>query len=117
MPYGEWEPSHREHSDEEIQRIVNDIRNHISDNNMDDAKTLYKNTKNDFLTNNQYLDLAYLNTQLGDRITPQGFRTTGGKRKSKKMRKWRTSYKKRIDCNRPKGFSQKQYCKYGIKNN
>jgi hypothetical protein len=22
-------------------------------------------------------------------------------------------YKKMIDCNRPKGFSQKQYCKYG----
>jgi hypothetical protein len=25
-------------------------------------------------------------------------------------------YKKSINCNRPKGFSQKQYCKYGRKN-
>jgi hypothetical protein len=33
--------------------------------------------------------------------------------KSKKGRKWSTTYKKSIDCNRPKGFSQKQYCKYG----
>ena len=28
-------------------------------------------------------------------------------------RKWSTKYKKSIHCNRPKGFSQKQYCKYG----
>jgi hypothetical protein len=33
--------------------------------------------------------------------------------KSKKGRKWSTTYKKSINCNRPKGFSQKQYCKYG----
>ena len=31
----------------------------------------------------------------------------------KVTRKWSTSYKKTIKCNRPKGFSQKQYCKYG----
>ena len=35
--------------------------------------------------------------------------------KSKKMRKWTIKYKKSIQCNRPKGFSQKQYCKYGRK--
>jgi len=41
-------------------------------------------------------------------------------RKSKKSRKsrkliggkWSTKYKKSINCNSPKGFSQKQYCKY-----
>ena len=34
--------------------------------------------------------------------------------KSKKIvRKWSAKYKKSINCNRPKGFSQKQYCKYG----
>ena len=33
-------------------------------------------------------------------------------RKNKKTRKWSKTYKKSIDCNRPKGFSQKQYCKY-----
>ena len=27
--------------------------------------------------------------------------------------KWSRKYKKRINCKRPKGFSQKQYCKYG----
>jgi hypothetical protein len=27
--------------------------------------------------------------------------------------KWTKKYKKSINCRRPKGFSQKQYCKYG----
>ena len=35
--------------------------------------------------------------------------------KSKTSRKWSMKYKKSINCNRPKGFSQKQYCKYGRK--
>ena len=29
--------------------------------------------------------------------------------------KWSRKYKKSINCNRPKGFSQRQYCKYGRK--
>ena len=44
----------------------------------------------------------------------------GGRRRKKKTRKkrktrrkWSRKYKKSIDCNNPKGFSQKQYCKYG----
>ena len=31
----------------------------------------------------------------------------------KKSRKWSIQYKKSINCNHPKGFSQKQHCKYG----
>ena len=30
-------------------------------------------------------------------------------------RKWSRKYKQSINCSRPKGFSQKQYCKYGRK--
>jgi hypothetical protein len=30
-------------------------------------------------------------------------------------RKWSLKYKKSVNCRRPKGFSQKQYCKYGRK--
>ena len=33
--------------------------------------------------------------------------------KKQKGGKWSIKYKKSINCNRPKGFSQKQYCKYG----
>jgi hypothetical protein len=29
--------------------------------------------------------------------------------------KWSLKYKKSINCRRPKGFSQKQHCKYGRK--
>ena len=33
-----------------------------------------------------------------------------------KPRKWSRKYKKSINCKKPKGFSQRQYCKYGRKN-
>jgi hypothetical protein len=36
-------------------------------------------------------------------------------RKTKKTRKWSQKYKDNINCKRPKGFSQKQHCKYGRK--
>ena len=32
-----------------------------------------------------------------------------------KTKKWSNKYKKNINCKKPKGFSQKQYCKYGRK--
>lgn len=40
------------------------------------------------------------------------------KRKTRKLigGKWSAKYKRSINCNRPKGFSQRQYCKYGRKN-
>jgi thiol-disulfide isomerase/thioredoxin len=41
------------------------------------------------------------------------------KRKTNKQKqnggKWSLKYKRSINCNRPKGFSQKQHCKYGRK--
>ena len=39
----------------------------------------------------------------------------GGKRCSVKGGKWSRKYKNSIDCNHPRGFSQKQHCKYGRK--
>ena len=33
----------------------------------------------------------------------------------KEVRKWSKKYKDSINCNHPKGFSQKQHCKYGKK--
>jgi hypothetical protein len=35
----------------------------------------------------------------------------GKKRKSNKKRKWSLKYKRSINCKKPKGFSQRQYCK------
>ena len=37
------------------------------------------------------------------------------KKGQKKTRKWSQKYKNSINCRRPKGFSQKQYCKYSRK--
>jgi hypothetical protein len=38
------------------------------------------------------------------------------KTKNKKSRKrWSLKYKKSINCKQPRGFSQRQYCKYGRK--
>lgn len=39
---------------------------------------------------------------------------TGGKTRTS-GKKWSRKYKKSINCRRPKGFSQRQYCKYGRK--
>lgn len=33
--------------------------------------------------------------------------------KTKKGRKWSAKYKKSINCQKPKGFSQKQHCYFG----
>ncbi len=39
------------------------------------------------------------------------------KRRTRRMKagKWSRKYKRSINCRRPKGFSQRQYCKYGRK--
>jgi thiol-disulfide isomerase/thioredoxin len=37
-------------------------------------------------------------------------------KKSRRGGKWSLKYKKSINCKHPKGFSQRQHCKYGRKN-
>ena len=47
----------------------------------------------------------------------QGKKQRKSKKKGKRGKNgggpWTAKYKKSINCNRPRGFSQKQYCKYG----
>jgi hypothetical protein len=51
-------------------------------------------------------------------ITPnkktKKYRISGSKTK-RRGGKWSAKYKRSINCRRPKGFSQRQYCKYGRK--
>ncbi len=60
-------------------------------------------------------------TDIEDQIAKQMYamNTFGRKRRSSKKRasfgKWSTKYKRSINCKKPKGFSQKQYCKYSRK--
>ncbi len=42
-----------------------------------------------------------------------GGRKRSLRRKTKGGGKWSAKYKKSIDCSAPRGFSQRQYCKYG----
>jgi hypothetical protein len=43
-------------------------------------------------------------------------RKNKNKNKNKKSKKrWSLKYKRSIDCKRPRGFSQRQYCNYGRK--
>jgi hypothetical protein len=61
--------------------------------------------------------ISYFKT--GPDLNP--YKPKGGKTKrrrvkpNKKKHKWSQKYKKSINCRNPKGFSQKQYCKYGRK--
>jgi hypothetical protein len=43
---------------------------------------------------------------------PRTFSMTEG---VKRRHKWSLKYKRSINCKRPRGFSQKQHCKYGRK--
>lgn len=52
--------------------------------------------------------LPFMRSIRSNRILP----TTGGKRKKRRSRRWSKKYKKGINCKNPRGFSQKQYCKY-----
>jgi len=45
------------------------------------------------------------------------FNMNGGGQKTQKRKKWSLKYKRTINCRRPRGFSQKQYCKWGRKSN
>jgi thiol-disulfide isomerase/thioredoxin len=53
---------------------------------------------------------------LKKKLTHRRKRQRGGKTKKINGGKWSAKYKRSINCNRPKGFSQRQHCKYGRKN-
>ena len=78
------------------------------------------------LLKHQNLTLELTNTtdEFGNHSTPIPipirYRKGGKIKKTKKIKKikktkWSQKYKKSINCKRPKGFSQKQYCKYSRK--
>lgn len=49
--------------------------------------------------------------QMGSPKKKAGKRKSLKKKRKTKKRKWSFKYKRRINCKKPKGFSQKQYCK------
>ena len=66
-------------------------------------------------TNNELQAQFAKQQSLGARDNPPTFPVKQGGKSKKKRRKWSLKYKKSINCRRPKGFSQRQHCKYGRK--
>ena len=64
-----------------------------------------------------FIDATKTSNQAGADSVYDNKAKTGGKTRSrsKKRRHWSAKYKKSINCKRPKGFSQRQHCKYGRK--
>jgi len=58
---------------------------------------------------------SHVYRRLTKRLKPLSETRTKRRHSSKKGGKWSRKYKKSINCRRPKGFSQRQYCKYGRK--
>jgi len=51
----------------------------------------------------------------GSSFFPYGFGGGASNKTGTRRHKWSLKYKRSIDCNHPKGFSQKQHCKYSRK--
>ena len=83
----------------------------VYDNTGEKGRAHFEVFKNGKLTEKNGIESDEKTTFLGGR------KRTSRKRTSRKRtsRKWSIKYKKSINCSRPKGFSQKQYCKYGRK--
>jgi hypothetical protein len=68
------------------------------------------------LDNSKYSDHETDSDSGGGKKNHTNKKYTMKMRKNKKSKKrWSLKYKKSINCNRPRGFSQRQYCKYGRK--
>jgi len=80
-----------------------------------------KKQKRNASNDNRYKVRKY-NANTRKRVKGRFASKEGGKRKSlnkkrkTKKRKWSLKYKRSINCKKPKGFSQKQYCKRKNKN-
>jgi hypothetical protein len=63
--------------------------------------------------------IEWIHSKIGEKYTTKSkIHTKLNRQNTKKKQKggkWSRKYKRSINCNRPKGFSQKQYCKYGRK--
>jgi hypothetical protein len=59
--------------------------------------------------------IEWIESKTGDMKGGKNKKSKTRKNKTKHNRKWSLKYKRRINCKRPKGFSQKQYCKYSRK--
>lgn len=74
--------------------------------NIENANKILKGAS-DGLDNFLFYARKYFNISSGGKLSRKRRISRGGK--------WSAKYKRSIDCKRPKGFSQRQHCKYGRK--
>ena len=69
------------------------------------------------LSEEQNFIVSYISlTRMFSNNVQNGGKFNKPNKKTRKTRKmWSLNYKKSINCKRPRGFSQRQYCKYGRK--
>jgi len=57
--------------------------------------------------------VEWINSKTNKNDFKKGGKKTIKRLNKPKSKKWSNKYKRSIHCNKPRGFSQKQYCKYG----
>jgi thiol-disulfide isomerase/thioredoxin len=72
------------------------------------------NIQNKDRTIDSFVEWINMKTKDKQHHNKKGGKKTINNNKTQK-RKWSNKYKRSINCRSPKGFSQKQYCKYGRK--
>jgi thiol-disulfide isomerase/thioredoxin len=95
--YENYEDSNIENKDRTIDSFVNWIENKLDDKNISKLNQSEKSEQSGGYKSFRKRKARHLKT------------------KKLLSRKWSRKYKKSINCRRPKGFSQRQYCKYGRK--
>jgi heme-degrading monooxygenase HmoA len=57
----------------------------------------------------------WIKSKVSEKNMDGGKTKHGGRKTKRRGGKWSLKYKRTINCRRPKGFSQRQHCKYGRK--
>jgi len=91
---------------------------YIKNKNVEDYENCANIDKTKLRTTESFEE--WLQEKIGKERKQEGgykLRRVTKKRRSRKKKggKWSMKYKKSINCKRPKGFSQRQHCKYGRK--
>lgn len=73
------------------------------------------NIKNKDRTIDSFIEWIQSKTDENKEYKIYELQKAGKKTKKKRGGKWSLKYKRSINCKKPKGFSQKQYCKYSRK--
>jgi thiol-disulfide isomerase/thioredoxin len=83
------------------------------------GKTNENYEDSDIKTKDRTIDsfVEWIKAKSGENSITKSEPVVGGfkQRKKRSKRRWTRKYKRSINCRKPRGFSQKQYCKYGRK--